>query len=191
MRVYAPGVSLTDDLDRIGEAAQDLAAPGERVTGVLAAEPLDRPRVYLCAYAAADGGHSWLALDDDAQPVADVRTIRDAAQLAALCEVASDTAGGDELDELRLRLRELREREAPEGIEEAEAAAAVLADALAEQPRVATTEYLDRIGALARQLEHALGTDAASPFATAMQQALPAVEELAADVEANYKGRAL
>jgi DNA-binding GntR family transcriptional regulator len=181
-------VSLTDDLDRIGEAAQALAAPGERVTGVLAAEPLGRPRVYLCAYDTGEGGHGWLALDHDAQPVVDLRAIRDAAQLAALCEVAADTAGGEELDELRLRLRELREREAPEGIEDAEAAAAALAAALADAPRVATTDFLDRIGALSRRLESTLGTDAASPFTTAMQQAVSAVEELAADIEANYKG---
>ena len=179
---------LTDDLDRIGGAAQALAAPGERVTAVLAAEPLGRARVYLCAYVDADGGHAWLALDDDARPVADVRLVRDAAQLAALCEVAADTAGGEELDELRLRLRELREREAPEGIEDAEAAAAEIAAALAEEPRVATTDFLDRIGALARRLEQTLGTESVSPFATAMQQALPAVEELAAEVERTYKG---
>jgi hypothetical protein len=181
-------VSLIDDLDRIGDAARALAAPGERVTGVVAAEPLGGPRLYLCAYESDDGGHVWLALDDDGIPVADLRTVREAAQLAALCEVAADTAGGEELDELRLRLRELRERERPAGIEDAEAAAAAVADALAEQPRLATTEFLDRVGALARRLEQALGTDAASPFAAAMQQALPAVEELAAEVERNYKG---
>jgi hypothetical protein len=181
-------VGLTDDLDRIGVAAQALAAPGERVTGVLAAEPLDRPRVYLCAYASDDGGHSWLALDDDARPVADLRLVREAAQLAALCEVAADTAGGEELDDLRLRLRELREREAPEGIEDAEAAAAEIAAALAEHPRIATTDFLDRIGALSRRLELTLGTDTVSPFATAMQQAMQAVEELATEVERTYKG---
>lgn len=182
-------MALTDDLDRIGAAAQALAGPGERVIGVVAAEPLGAPRVYLCAYDTGDGAHAWLALDDDGRPVADLRRVRDAAQLAALCEVAADTAGGEELDELRLRLRELREREAPPGIEEAEAAAAAVAEELAAEPRVATTEFLDRLGALARRLEHTLGTDAASPFGTAMQQALGAVEELAADVERNYKGR--
>jgi hypothetical protein len=182
-------VSLTDDVERIGTAAQALAAPGERVAGVLAAEPAGIGRVYLCAYE-TDGGHAWLALDDDAQPVTTARVVRETASLAALCEVAAESAGGPDLEELRLRLAELRATEAPEGIEEAEAAAAALADALAEhEPRLATTEWLDTIGALSRRLEHALGTDAASPFAAALQQALPAVEELAADVERNYKGR--
>jgi hypothetical protein len=101
--------------------------------------------------------------------------------------VAADLAGGDELAELRARLRELAETDAPEGIEEAEAAATAVADLLAEQPRVATTAFLDELGARSRRLEHALGTDSVSPFGTAVQQALPAVEELAADVVRNYK----
>lgn len=118
----------------------------------------------------------------------DLRVIKDAAQLAALCEVAADLGGGDDLVELRARLRELRETDAPEGIEDAEEAAAAVAAALEDEPRVATTEFLDRIGALQRRLELALGTSSASPFVTALQQAMPAVEELAADVERNYKG---
>lgn len=175
-------MALSDDLDRIGAAAQQLAGASERVTGVLAAEVGAR-RIYLCAY---DSG-AWLALDDDGKPATDARTVRDAAQLAAMCEVAADAAGGEELDELRLRLRELREHEHPPGIEDAEAAAAELAAALDEHPRVATTALLDRIGALARRLEHTLGTDAASPFGAAVQHAMPAVDELAADVERNHK----
>jgi hypothetical protein len=178
-------MALTDDLARIAAAAQALAGPGEQVTGVLAAEPLDVGRVYLCAY---DSG-AWVVLDDAGGALDDLRVVKDAAQLAALCEVAADLGGGDDLAELRVRLRELRETDAPEGIEEAEAAAAAVAAALGDDPRVATTEFLDRIGALQRQLEVALGTASVSPFATALQQALPAVEELAADVERNYKGR--
>jgi len=179
-------MSLGDDLDRIGTAAARYAAPGEQVAAVLAAEPTGAARTYLCAFTSGEET-SWLALEDDGTPVADLRRVREAAQLAALCEVAADSAGGDELDELRARLRELHEHEHPQGIEEAEAAAATLADALAEEPRVATTAFLDRVGALARALEHALGTDSASPFGAAMQQAMPAVDELAADVERNYK----
>jgi hypothetical protein len=176
-------VALTDELERIAAAAQARAEPGERVSGVLAAEAQPGFRVYLCAY---DSG-AWIVLDDAAHPVADERVVRDAAQLAALCEAATDIAGGDDLAELRVRLRELAETDAPEGIDEAEAAAAAVADALAEEPRVATTAFLDELGALSRRLEHALGTDAVSPFGSAVQQVLPAVEELAADVVRNYK----
>ena len=114
--------------------------------------------------------------------------MRQAASLAALCEVAEESAGGGNLAELRSRLAELREREAPEGILEAEEAAAALAETLQPEPRLATTDYLDRIGAASRRLEQALGDTAASPFAAAMQQAVPAVEELAAEVERGYKG---
>jgi len=179
---------LTDDLERIAAAAEALAGPTERLTGVLAVEPLDVGRTYLCAYESSDGSHAWIALDGAAHPVADGRAVREAAQLAALCEVAADAAGGEQLDELRLRLAELRETERPEGIEEAEAAAAAVARKLADEPRVATTAFLDELGALARELERTLGTDARSPFAQALQQALPAVDELAADVERAYKG---
>jgi hypothetical protein len=180
-------VTLSDDLERIAEAAATFAAPGERVTGILAAEPLDAGRVYLCAYESGDG-HAWLALDDGGHPVESKRLVHDAASLAALCEVAEETAGGGDVSELRTRLAELRETEAPEGIEEAEEAALVLEQTLQPEPRLATTAYLDALGAASRRLEQALGEDSASPFAAALRQALPAVEELAAEVERRYKG---
>ena len=180
-------MGFPDELERAAVAAGTYAAPDERVAGILAAEPLQHGRIYLCAYERADG-HGWLALDSDARPVASRDAVREAAQLAAMCEVAEEAAGGGELDALRDRLRELRETEAPEGIEEAEEAARALADTLLPEPRLATTGYLDRLGAAARRLEQALGDGGGSPFAAAMQQALPAVEELAADVERTYKG---
>ena len=114
--------------------------------------------------------------------------MREAASLAALCEVAEESAGGGRLDELRARLAELRVTEAPEGIERAQEAAAALAHTLEPGPRLARTAYVDAVGTASRRLEQALGESSGSPFATAMQQALPAVEELAADVERNYKG---
>jgi hypothetical protein len=181
-------VALSDDLERIAETAAALAAPGERVTGILAAEPLRHGRVFLCAYAAGDERPAWLAFDADGAPVESLTAVREAAKLAALCEVAEETAGGGDLAQLRLRLRELRETEAPEGIEAAEARAAELAETLQAEPRLATTDYLDRLGAAARRLEQALGDDAGSPFAAAMQQALAAVDALAAEVEERYKG---
>jgi hypothetical protein len=180
-------VALSDELEPILSAAAAFAAPGERVSGVLAAEPLSYGRVYLCAFE-LDGGHAWLALDRGGAPIASRDAVREAAQLAALCEVAEEAAGGGNLPELRERLRELRETEAPEGIEEAEEAARLLAETLRPEPRLATTDYLDRLGLAARRLEQALGDDAGSPFAAAMQLALPAVEELAAGIERTYKG---
>jgi hypothetical protein len=181
-------MTLADELERIAQAAAAYAAPGERVAGILAAEPLGAGRLYLCAYEGASGGHAWLGLDDDGAPVASARAVREAASLAALCEVAEETAGGGDLPELRARLAEIRETEAPQGIDEAEEAAARLAETLLPEPRLATTDYLDRIGAAVRRLEQALGEDGGSPFAAAMQQALPAVEEVAAEVQRHYKG---
>ena len=174
----------SDDLEQIAAAAAAFAAPGERVTGILAAEPLRFGRVYLCAYAAGDERPRVArARRRRRRRLRASRSVREAAKLAALCEVAEESAGGGDLPELRQRLRELRETEAPEGIEAAEAAAAELAETLQPEPRLATTDYLDRLGAAARRLEQALGDDAGSPFAAAMQQALPAVDEVAAEVE--------
>jgi hypothetical protein len=181
-------VALSDDLEQIAEAAAAFAAPGECVTGILAAEPLHAGRVFLCAYAAGDERPAWLALDAAGAPVASLSVVREAAKLAALCEVAEESAGGGDLPQLRQRLREIRETEAPEGIEAAELAAAELAETLEAEPRLATTDYLDRVGAAVRRLEQALGDDSGSPFAAALQQALPAVDEVAAEVERRYKG---
>jgi hypothetical protein len=152
---------------------------------VLATETLGR-RVYLCAFSSAEG-HSWLAFGDDAQPVTERRLVREAASIAALCEVAEESAGGGHLAELRSRLAELRETDNPEGIEEAEAAAAFLADTLQPEPRVASGAYLDAIGSSSRRLEQALGESGPSPFAAAMQSAMAAVEGLSDDVDRNYK----
>jgi hypothetical protein len=181
-------VTLSDDLERIAAVAATFAASGERVVGILATEPLGSGRVYLCAYESDAGEHLWLALDDLGAPVESKRVLHDAASLAALCEVAEETAGGGDLTELRTTLADLREREAPEGIEEAEGAAAALEQALQPEPRLATTAYLDGLGVASRRLEKALGEDSASPFAAALQQSMPAVEELASEVERRYKG---
>lgn len=178
-------MTVAEEVGRIASAAAAFAEPGEELSGVLVAETLGR-RVYLCAYESSEG-RAWLALGDDAQPLTDRRLVREAASLAALCEVAEESAGGGHLAELQARLAELRKTDNPEGIEEAEAAAASLAETLQPEPRVASGEYLDALGSASRRLEQALGEDGASPFATAMQAAVGAVEELAADVESNYK----
>jgi hypothetical protein len=178
-------MTVAEDVERIAVAAAGFAEPGEELTGVLVAETLGR-RVYLCAFESA-GGHAWLALGPDAQPLTEGRLVREAASLAALCEVAEESAGGGHLEELRARLAELRAADQPEGIEEAEGAAAALAETLQAEPRVASGAYLDAIGSASRRLERSLGEDGASPFAAAMQAALGSVEELASDVERNHK----
>jgi hypothetical protein len=179
-------VALLDDLERIAAGAVGYAARGEELSGVLAAEPPGTSRVYLCAYASRDG-HSWLALDGGGSPIADRELVRQAASLVALCEVAEESAGGGELDELRSRLVALRLTENPPGIDEAEEALIALQQVIGGMPRVATPVFLDEVGAAARRLEQALGESGTSPFAEAMKYASRAVEDFVTDVEANYK----
>jgi hypothetical protein len=178
-------MAVVKDVARIADAAAAFAGPGEELAGVLVVETLGR-RIYLCAFESAER-RAWLALGDDGQLLTERRLVQEAASLAGLCEVAEESAGGGDLPELRARLAELRANEAPVGIEEAEAAAAGLAETLQPEPRVASGAYLDAIGSAARRLEQALGESGASPFAAAMQAAVGAVEELAADVERSYK----
>ena len=179
-------MALGDELERIGAVAAGLAAPGEWLAGILAAEPGSGRRAYVCAYESREG-RSWLVLDDGGQPLADRAAVRDAASIAAMVEIAADTAAGGALEELRGQLVALRLRESPPGIEEAEQAALELERTLGAPPRLATPALLDDIGAATRRLELSLGDDLASPFAEAMRTATAAVAELLREIEANYK----
>jgi hypothetical protein len=89
---YAPAMGLEDDLRRAATAAGAFAAPDERVAAVLAAEPSDGKRVYICSYDSA-GEHAWLALDGDDEPVSSRSLVREAVSLVALCEIAEEAAG--------------------------------------------------------------------------------------------------
>jgi hypothetical protein len=180
-------VTLSDELERIATLAAALAEEGERLAAVLAAEPDPSARVYLCAFERNGGERSWVALDAGGSVLDDRAAVRDAASIAAMCEVAAEVAGGGELEELRARLLAVRLQENPPGIDEAEEAALALERVLGASPRVASPAHLDEIGAATRRLEIALGTDAGSPFAEAMKYAIGAVESLADDVQRNYK----
>jgi hypothetical protein len=179
-------VELSERLNGIAAAAERFAAPGERVDAVLVAEAVPGERVYLCAYAGAEG-RTWLAFDENAAPITSRNRVREAVSIAAMCELADEQAGGGELEGLRQRLAALRLTENPPGIEQVEAAALDLERTLGSPPRIATPQYLDEVGVATRRLERALGDSGNSPFAVAMQQALPAVEELAKEVESQYK----
>ena len=178
---------LVDDLQRVSELALALVGPGDALSGVLATEPAPGRRVYLCSFDGADGFRSWLAIRDDGSAVTERAEIRAAVSIAALCEVAADAAGGGDLDGLIASLADLREREAPEGVEEAEAAARALRAALGEPPQLATPARLDKIGADTRRLERELDPGGASPFAAALKASQGAVQELEREVEAGYR----
>jgi hypothetical protein len=179
-------VALDEQLREAVDSAVRFASDGEELSGVVPAEPASGERVYLCVYSRGEE-QSWLALDEGGRPVDDRKLVRDAVSIAAMCELAEETAGGGDVGELRTRLVELRLTENPEGIEEAEAAAAELQDAILGPPRLASTAYLDSIGGAAMKLEQTLGEVGGSPFAEAMKVGMAAAEELVADVERSYK----
>lgn len=180
-------VELDEELNEAGEAARALAADGEELVAVIPTEPGTGARVYLCAYE-RDGERMWLALDATGNPIADRVLVRDAVAIAAMVELAEESAGGGDVGELRARLVEIRLTDNPGGIEEAEVAAAALQEAIRPAPRVASVPYLDELGLAAAKLEQALGEVGGSPFADAMKTGIAAADELADDVERRYKG---
>ena len=180
-------MTLEEELSAVGEAAKGEARDGEELVAVIPTEPGTGARVYLCAYEEGEERTS-LALDAGLRPLADRVLVRDAVAIAAMCELAEESAGGGDLGELRARLVELRLTENPEGIEEAEVAAAELQQAILPLPRVASVPYLDALGSAAGRLEGALGQVGGSPFAEAMKTGVAAADELASEVERTYKG---
>ena len=95
-------MSLSEDVARIAEAAARFASPGEELAAVVPVEPASGERVYLCAFALADGTQSWLALNHRGAPLTNRTLIRDAASIAALVEVAEESAAVPTGDEPRL-----------------------------------------------------------------------------------------
>jgi hypothetical protein len=181
-------VSLEDDLRRTAGAAAAFAGAEETLAGIIPAEPAPGRRLYLCAYRSASGETSWLVLDEAGRPVFERMLVRETASITALNELASEGAGGGDLEALRERLVELRATEDPLGIGEAEEAAKALEAVLGSPPVVATPERLDAIGAATRRLEAALGEGPDSPFARTMSDFSESVQAFTGDVEAAYKG---
>jgi hypothetical protein len=179
-------VVLNDDLARAAEAAIAFATDGETLLGVVPTEAEPGERRYLAAFA-QEAERSWLVLDAQGAPVTERDDVRRAASIAAMCELAEESAGGGELDELRDRLVALRLTESPPGIEEAEEAALELQQVIGSPPRVAEPVFLDRVGAATRRLERALGDSGTSPFAEAMKAGLTSIDDFVHDVESGYK----
>jgi hypothetical protein len=179
-------LGLREDLDRIAVVAAGFASEGEELSGVVPSRAEPDELTYLCAFVRGEE-RTWLVLDDAGEPVTDRETVRRTASIIALSELAEETAGGGDLQELREQLVAIRLTENPEGIEEAEEAALELERAIGSPPRLAEPAFLDRIGNAARRLEAALGSSPASPFAEAMKQGLATIEEFVHDVETNYK----
>lgn len=181
-------MALSHELSRAAAAAAALADDGEIVEAVLAAEPTPGRRLYVCSFAgdSEPRARTWLVLDADGAPVTRRDTVRDAVSIAALAEIAADTAGGGDLATLRREIASLVEGDAGVHLTEAHAAAEALEAVVGAPPRVATPAYLDEVGAATLRLERALG-DGASPFANAMAAAGAAVDALTDEVEERYK----
>jgi hypothetical protein len=179
-------MALGDDLELAATHAASHLDTGDAVSGILATEPEPGRRVYVCSIAAADATRAWMAVRGDGSIVTDRAELRAAVSIATLCEVAVDSAGGGDLDGLLASLVDLRDREAPEGIEDAIAAAEALRAVVGEPPQLASPERLDAIGTATRALEQELESGGASPFSAALKAAQGAVSELQREVEAGY-----
>jgi hypothetical protein len=179
-------VALSDDLERIAAAAALLAPEGVSLTAVLAAEPATGVRGYLCAFERADGARSWVVLDDRGDTITGRRELRDVVFIAALCEIAEESAFGGDLDELLAQLVALRLTESPPGIDEAEESVRALQRTIGSPPHLATPARLDDLGVATRRLERSLDPVAPSPFTAALKSAQGTVEELLREVEESY-----
>ncbi len=183
---YSRKVSLNEELERIAAAATLNADAGETLAGILAAEPHPGERVYLCAFEGGEG-RSWLALDGAGARSRAARAVRDAASIAALCELAEEVAAGGDLDDLISRLVAVRMTEAPAGIEEAEEAARNLQRTIEPPPRLASPDYLDRIGD-ADPATRARAGRRRLAVRRGNEVRMEAVDQLTQEIEANYKG---
>jgi hypothetical protein len=85
-------VALSEDVSRIAGVAAQYRTPGQQVVALLTVETAAGERVYLAAFADAEGQQEWLALDHDGEPVTSRERVREAASIAALVEVAEDAA---------------------------------------------------------------------------------------------------
>ena len=184
---YSGDVGLAEDIERAASLASAHAESSDVVSGVIPTEPTSGGRVFLCAFDDADGRRSWLGVRDDGGVVDGRAELREAVSIAALCEVATDAAGGGDLDALIASLEELQATEAPPGIEAAVEAALELRDVLALPPQLATPSRLDDIGTATRRLERELDPTGASPFAAALKSSQDAVGELQREIEAGYR----
>jgi hypothetical protein len=151
-------MALTHDLRRIADVAVAYAGPDEELSAVIPTEAVGGERVYVCAYTAGER-KSWLALEAGGAPVHDRRVLRDAVSIAGMVELA----------------------------EEAAAAIGGTEQAVGDEIRVASPQYLDEIGVATRRREAALGDQGVSPFTEAMKQAGLTIDGLAADIESHYK----
>jgi len=180
-------VTLLADLERIATLAAGFAPADGALSAVVPTEPTPGVRAYLVAFETPDAARSWLVVDAEGAPVTDRTDIKDAVSIAALCEIAEESAVGGDLDELLSQLVALRLTENPEGIDEAEDAVRALQQTIGVPPQLASPARLDEIGAATRRLELALDPAAPSPFTAALKSAQGTLDELLDEVVGAYR----
>ena len=144
-RVYSRKVSLNEELERIAAAAAAERGRGRDARGSPRRRAASRrTRVPVRV---RGGREPFVARARRRRSSGhEQRAVRDAASIAALCELAEEIAAGGDLDDLISQLVAVRLTEAPAGIEEAEEAARDLQRTIEPPPRLASPDYLDRIG---------------------------------------------
>jgi len=154
-------VTLEQELEAAADAAHAHAAGAGPVAAVMAAQPGRADRVYVIAL--GDGeDHDYLALDGRLTPVTDRRLVRDAVVMLGLAERAEEASVALHADQLEEEFAAAQAALEQAGRRQQAAAAADVREALtalsaaAQGPRVATTEYLDRLGAASGRLAVAL-----------------------------------
>ena len=153
-------MTLEQELEAAAAAARPHAS-GQPVVAVMAARPGRSDRVYLVALGCGDDP-AYLTLDAGLAPVTDRRLVRDAVVMLGLAERAEEASIAIHADRLEEEFAAAQAALERAGRAEQSAAASDVRVALAELsrvadgPRVATPEYLDRLGAASGRLAVAL-----------------------------------
>ena len=188
MLLYPGAVTLLADLERIATSAAAVRAGGRcRQRGARRRADPGRCGPISARSRRRTARAPGSCSTTTARAVAARRDVRDAVAIAALCEIAEESAAGGDLDELLSQLVALRLTESPEGIDEAEDAVRALQRTIGTPPQLASPARLDEIGAATRRLEQALDPAAPSPFTAALKSAQGTIDELLKEVEQTYR----
>ena len=180
-------MALGDELEQIAEQrAGAMRRTAEELVVVIPAEPVDGTRVYLCAFSSGDDSRTWLALDGAGEAIADRALVHEAVTVAALCELAEESAAGGDVDGFEARLAELAQAEGPSSWQTPRPRSPSFAPS-----STATSRRFSRLPRPHRACHPALragaGRDRLVTVRRGDEAGSDAVEGLAAEVEASYK----
>ena len=177
-------MELEAELALIADAAA--AEQGDRLAAVIPTEP-SPAAASISVRTRRSRDRGWRSTPRARWSASDA-LVRAAVSVAALAELAEESAGGGKLEELRQQLVALRVTEAPEGSRTPRRRRSRSSGRSPRRRGSPRPTYLDAIGFAARRLEQALGEIGSSPFAEAMKNASPLISELESEVLAGYRG---